>query len=44
VSRNLAGSVERVENSLSLDLAERFAKPLGVSPSELIAAAEQGLR
>ena len=40
VSRNFEGSVERGESSLSLDAAERFAKALGLTLSELIAAAE----
>jgi transcriptional regulator with XRE-family HTH domain len=44
VSRNFEGSVERGESSLSLDAAERFAKALGVSLGDLIAAAERDLR
>lgn len=44
VSRNFEGSVERGESSLSLDVAERFARALGVSLSELIAQAERESR
>ncbi len=40
VSRNFLGSVERGESSLSLEVAERFAKALGVNLSELIRRAE----
>lgn len=41
VSRNFQGSVERGESSLSLEVAERFARALGMTLSDLIAAAEQ---
>ena len=41
VSRNFAGSVERGESSLSLDVAARFAKALGVTLTQLIAEAER---
>lgn len=44
VSRNFEGSVERGESSLSLEVAERFAKALGIPLSELVAAAERELR
>ena len=44
VSRNFEGSVERGEHSLSLELAERFAKALGVALSDLIAQAERDVR
>lgn len=42
VSRNFQGSVERGESSLSLEAAERFARTLRISLSELIAEAERG--
>lgn len=44
VSRNFVGSVERGESSLSLDVAERFARALGIPLSELIASAERDVR
>lgn len=40
VSRNFWGSVERGESSVSMDVAERFAKALGLSLSELIHLSE----
>ncbi|MEX1187514.1 MAG: helix-turn-helix transcriptional regulator [Gemmatimonadaceae bacterium] len=40
VSRNFWGSVERGESSISMDVAERFAKALGLSLSELIHLSE----
>ena len=44
VSRNFEGSVERGESSLSLDVAERFARALGVALSELLAESERAAR
>jgi transcriptional regulator with XRE-family HTH domain len=41
VSRNFVGSVERGESSLSVDVADRFARVLGLALSELILAAER---
>jgi transcriptional regulator with XRE-family HTH domain len=41
VSRNFEGSVERGESSLSLDVAERFARGLGLKLSELLQLAEE---
>jgi transcriptional regulator with XRE-family HTH domain len=40
VSRNFWGSIERGESSISLEVAERFSKALGVSLSELIRQSE----
>jgi len=40
VSRNFWGSVERGESSLSIDVAERFSRALGVTLSELVKQAE----
>jgi len=41
VSRNFQGSVERGESSLSLEVAERFARTVGLSLSALLAQVEQ---
>lgn len=40
VSRNFQGSVERGESSLSLDVADQFARTLGLSLSALLAEVE----
>lgn len=40
VSRNFEGSVERGESSLSLDVAERFARALGLTLADLLADVE----
>ncbi len=42
VSRNFQGSVERGESSLSLDVAGRFARTLGMKLSELLVEVERG--
>ena len=44
VSRNFQGSVERGESSLSLDIADQFARTLGMSLSQLLAEVEQSPR
>lgn len=41
VSRNFEGSVERGESSLSLDVAERFAKALRLTLAQLLMEAER---
>lgn len=41
VSTNFVGSVERGEYGVSVEVAERFAKVLGVTLSALIARAER---
>jgi transcriptional regulator with XRE-family HTH domain len=40
VSRNFWGSVERGESSVSMEVAERFSKALGISFSELVRLSE----
>ena len=40
VSRNFLGSVERGESSLSLDVADRFAKAVGMRLSDLFLKTE----
>lgn len=40
VSRNFEGSIERGESSLSLDVADRLARALGISLSELLSTVE----
>jgi transcriptional regulator with XRE-family HTH domain len=40
VSRNFVGSVERGESSLSLDIADRMARTVGVSLSDFLKAVE----
>lgn len=42
VHRTYAGKVERGEVNLSLDSLERLARALGVTPGELLLAAERG--
>src|SRR5438105_344482 len=41
VSRNFEGSVERGESSLSLDVADRFARALKLTLAQLLAEAER---
>lgn len=41
VSRNFEGSVERGESSLSLEVADRFAKALRLTLAELLAEVER---
>jgi transcriptional regulator with XRE-family HTH domain len=41
VSRNFEGSVERGESSLSLDVAERFAKALRLTLAQLLMEVER---
>lgn len=41
VSRNFLGSVERGESSLSLEVAERFAKAVGMRLSDLLLQVER---
>ncbi|HUQ47935.1 MAG TPA: helix-turn-helix transcriptional regulator [Gemmatimonadaceae bacterium] len=40
VSRNFVGSVERGESSLSLDVADRMARTVGVSLSDFLKAVD----
>jgi len=40
VSRNFLGSVERGESSLSLEVADRFAKAVGMRLSDLLLKTE----
>ena len=44
VSRNFQGSVERGESSLSLDVADQFARTLGLLLSQLLAEVERDAR
>ena len=44
VSRNFQGSVERGEYSLTIEVAERFAKTLGLTLTELFAEVEREMR
>jgi transcriptional regulator with XRE-family HTH domain len=41
VSRNFEGSVERGESSLSLDVADRFARALKLTLAQLLAEVER---
>lgn len=41
VSRNFEGSVERGESSLSLDVADRFARALKMTLAQLLAEVER---
>lgn len=41
VSRNFQGSVERGECSLSLDVADRFARTLGITLVQLLTEVER---
>lgn len=44
VSRNFQGSVERGESSLTVDVADRFARTLGLTLSQLFAEVERTTR
>lgn len=44
VSRNFQGSVERGESSLSLEVADRFARTLGRTLAQLLAEVEHDSR